>query len=1139
MKIIWHQLIQPPQSDFARSLPAWALIILAVCAFAGSSGAATVTKNNTFTMQANTTDWSAAPGTTDIGSFTGTIDAAHEAGLTLGGSLSMGELLFNGTLAGPASIGNDGNTLTLNSATAIVASSQNKNVTINCPLTITTAGNNFEAINAGTFTLTLGGYLTGPSNGNVIWRGGTGIFSGGGSYTSLNIQSRASVTAAVKLGANNGVATSATIGLINTASGGTANFDLAGFNQTLIGITNVASALGYITNSVTGTSVLTLTGTSTYGSTLVDSGGANKLALVVNGGTLTLSGANTYSGGTTLTNAGQLNINNARAIGATASTFTITGGTTIDNTSAGAITLTNNNAQNWNGDFTYAGSVPNNLNLGTGAVTLGASRQVTVTAGNLTVGGIVSGSGFGLTKLGAGTLTLINANTYSGATVVSSGTLILNGSLNLASAVSVVGGSATLGGTGSAGAVNVASGGILAAGTGVLTMTNLAFPDSATVNLTPNAATAPIKVTGSNGLNPSGGASTVTLNVGLGFLSAGTFHLIQHSGNIQNSGLSAFVLGTNPGGAFTYTLVDNAGYLDLQVAAAADVWTGAFSTEWSVNTITSPKNWQVSGSPVDYADGQAVIFDDTATGTTVDISAADVNPNGVQFYNSTKSYTLQGSKAITGSSALTIIGTNTVTISNTNSFTGAVTINGGTLSINTIASNSVNSALGAGTSINLGGKLSYTGSMASSDRTVTLTTNSTIEVTNAATILTLAGTVGGSANLTKAGSGTLTLSGTGNYTGNTVISAGTLSIGDPGQLGGGSYAGGINVAGSGAFVYSSTAAQTLLGAITGGGSLSQSGGTLTLSGTNTYGGVTTISAGTLTIDITGRLGNGNYATNIINNSAFVCNSTNLQTLSGIISGTGTVTQSGSGTTTLSGTNTYGGGTILGGNAGSLVAANNSAFGTGAVVFNSGSSGAIRMNNGVIITNGITFNGGGTGAATGAIEPNTSAANATLSGGTITINAETSGGGHFGSPSLTNMLTIADPITSSVNVVWRRGLGTLSGGGSYVNLSLANASGNNSYIKLGANNGISTSASVDVASVSTLDLAGYNQTLVGISNGGTITNSSTITSSMLTLTGDLTFPGKIKDGGSPATLALNISGGAVTLSGTNTYPIFPK
>ena len=100
-------------------------------------------------------------------------------------------------------------------------------------------------------------------------------------------------------------------------------------------------------------------------------------------GALTLSGNNSYTGGTTLSQ-GQLNVNSATALGT--GTLTIAGGTTIDNTSGGVITLATNNAQNWNGDFTFAGTNP--LNLGTGAVTLSANRTVTV-GGSLTVGGVI------------------------------------------------------------------------------------------------------------------------------------------------------------------------------------------------------------------------------------------------------------------------------------------------------------------------------------------------------------------------------------------------------------------------------------------------------------------------------------------------------------------------------------------------------------------------------------------------------------------------------------------------------------------------------------------------------------------------------------------------------------------------------
>ena len=99
------------------------------------------------------------------------------------------------------------------------------------------------------------------------------------------------------------------------------------------------------------------------------------------GGAAILAGANTFNGGLNLTT-GTLNINSATALGT--GTFTNSGGS-IDNSSVGAITLVNNNPQNWNGDITFTGT--KDLNLGTGAVSLSASRQVTVSANNLTAGG--------------------------------------------------------------------------------------------------------------------------------------------------------------------------------------------------------------------------------------------------------------------------------------------------------------------------------------------------------------------------------------------------------------------------------------------------------------------------------------------------------------------------------------------------------------------------------------------------------------------------------------------------------------------------------------------------------------------------------------------------------------------------------
>jgi autotransporter-associated beta strand protein len=216
---------------------------------------------------------------------------------------------------------------------------------------------------------------------------------------------------------------------IDTTNGGvlgTANFKTTAAPS---GARYVEAGVGFIDSPVfddtaTGSTAVTLgttvtpAGVTFNNSTLAYSvSGAGAIegatSIVKNGSAaLTLATNNTFSGGVQL-NAGTLNVNNAGALGT--GTLTIAAGTTVDNTSGSAVVATN--AQNWNGDFTFTGS--SNLTLGNAA--MNASRQVTVNGSTLAVGGI-SGTGFGLTKAGAGTLA-VGASTYTGATTVNAGTL--------------------------------------------------------------------------------------------------------------------------------------------------------------------------------------------------------------------------------------------------------------------------------------------------------------------------------------------------------------------------------------------------------------------------------------------------------------------------------------------------------------------------------------------------------------------------------------------------------------------------------------------------------------------------------------------------------------------------------------------
>ena len=111
-------------------------------------------------------------------------------------------------------------------------------------------------------------------------------------------------------------------------------------------------------------------------------------------------------------------------------------------------------------------------------------------------------------------------------------------------------------------------------------------------------------------------------------------------------------------------------------------WTGGVSNQWSTAIMASPKNWKLSfdGTATDYFDGDTVVFDDSATSFTVN-TASNVSPVATTIYN-TITYTFTGAAGITGTGSFTKNGTGVVYINNVNTYTGATTINSGTLNLN-------------------------------------------------------------------------------------------------------------------------------------------------------------------------------------------------------------------------------------------------------------------------------------------------------------------------------------------------------------------------------------------------------------------------------------------------------------------------
>ncbi len=518
-------------------------------------------------------------------------------------------------------------------------------------------------------------------------------------------------------------------------------------------------------------------------------------------------------------------------------------------------------------------------------------------------------------------------------TKLGSGTLTLAGTSSFSGLTTVSGGTLTFQGsktgTGDITVTDSATLGVFSTGTQV-TPGMLTLGTSAGANLEYNNVTS----TTSAPLAPATIASAGTTLISI---SSGTFSVgVSYPLLTWTSGSAPAVSLGNVNGA-DGTLSTNGNKIQFKVTAIASAWNGTTSGNW-----TDPSNWIPPGIP------SMALFDDTATGTTSVIVDAPVLPTSVTVHNSAKTYTIAsgGVNNIGGSTGLTKIGSGTLTLSGgANTYTGVTTIGGGTVSVGALAVGGAASDIGAASSAaaNLvfdGGALRYTGGGASIDRLFTL------------------GFGGGT--IDSSGSGALTLNnpGTINLSGELTLSGGTPD------------------------------ANMLAGALINSGGLSKSGtGTWILTGTNSYGGGTTIADGMLQVGAggaTGSLGIGN----VTNNSVLNFYRTGTVTVSGSVSGSGSLTKDGTGTVILANDNSYSGGTTI--NAGTLQVGNGGASGSlnpivpilnnsllifntsGSFTYGAGAFGAISGTGNLIVTGGGFIKAIGDNTYTGwtRIDPNT-------------------------------------------------------------------------------------------------------------------------------------------------------------------------
>jgi len=876
-------------------------------------------------------------------------------------------------------------------------------------------GNNstFSAPTAGTSRLIQqSGIVT--ANG-VQLGGGTGTstngiyYLNGGSLTTSTLTrgSNAASTGTLYFGGGtfrSGTAFSTDASILTTINSGGATIDTtsgdltwsgnitAGNTGTVTGVTGLAGGTGYTPGqfaltfsappsgtTATGYAVVDLSGTVTdvvitnpgNGYTAAptitgwNTGGASATAVVSTttgglvksgNGVLTLSGANTYAGGTTV-NAGRLQLgsDNVGTVGAISSgplgtgTLVLSGGELSSNSATARTVL---NPVTFTADTALGAELISTGKLTfSGGVDFGSTSRTLTVRNETQFDGAVTASG-GIIKSGVGTLILTGAQNYSGSTQVNAGLLQVTGTL--AGSTVTVSGTGALGGTGTISSpVTIGNGGLLAPATatttGKITFSSLTLAAGSALALELGVvARDQIEITTAGGLTIDGGALSLYADGGVNALTTnGTYTLFTYSGSFAGSLNNLSVANSAPGKA--YSVADVSGTIALTIGTATtSAWTaGAGDGVWG-----TVGNWDNTIPPATF-------------GSVASFGAGPLTASVI---------TLDGSKTV-GS----IIFDNANGYTLTGGLTDAVILDNG-IAAGAIGIVSGNHAINV--PITLNGAAAFT--------------------TATGTTLSIGGAITGARSVTYAGSGTTLLTGDNTYSGATTVSGGILQLGNGGTFG--SLSASSNLANNSQVAFRRTDTLTqgadFPSVISGTGSVSHLGsGVLVLNGSNTYSGGTSVTGGgTLSINSLSSLGavsgaltfSGSGGTlrldanvtgatrNYILNAATTINTNGFSlSTSGALSGTSSLTKSGNGTLTLSSANTYAGTTTV--NAGTLRAGNATSFGPAAsatLAFGAGSTGTVQLGGNAITVIGLDTN----------ITPgSTIVENASAAGGVLTVN----------------------------------------------------------------------------------------------------------------------------------------------------------
>ena len=424
-------------------------------------------------------------------------------------------------------------------------------------------------------------------------------------------------------------------------------------------------------------------------------------------------------------------------------------------------------------------------------VAAGKSLNFTGTITDTLAGGGVST----VIKNGAGRVNFSGVNTYTGSTTINGGTVALSdvGSINNSSAITLNGANTkfiqnsttavtptvtvTNGGVDGTGTINTVTVANLAtnsvangAGTaGIpLTIGSLTFLGAGRFDLALDGTAPGVQTTS---FTTSGPAGAVVINASNTLWSSGTtYNLLTFS--TRTGALADLSKGTisGLGARQNATLGSNANAITLAITGDLPLWTGAGNGVWST-AVQTPKNWklQTAGTATDFLTSDVVIFNDTATGTTVTIGE-NVSPVSTTFDNTTKAYTVTspGNFGI-ATGTVTKLGTATLTFGGNHTYTGATNLTAGTTNLTGTLGN---------TAVTVGGAATLNLQVANAISQNILTVNGVLTQN-------VANAISGTASVVLNSGGTLT-HGNSN-TGGITLAGGTLNINHPSGLGLGTF----------------------------------------------------------------------------------------------------------------------------------------------------------------------------------------------------------------------------------------------------------------------------------------------------------------------------------------------------------------